>query len=67
MDDSPQVCKMVEKILLPYDVRVISITDLTKALPILIQKKPDIIFLDVIMPIIGGSEICSQLRRTSTF
>jgi chemotaxis family two-component system response regulator PixG len=33
----------------------------------LIQYKPDMIFLDLIMPIASGYEICTQLRRISAF
>jgi DNA-binding response OmpR family regulator len=45
--------------------RFISIQDSFKALPDLISNKPDIIFLDLGMPIVNGYEICSQIRRVS--
>ena len=38
-----------------------------QALPVLIENKPDLIFLDLIMPVANGYEICSQLRRNSLF
>jgi two-component system, chemotaxis family, response regulator PixG len=31
----------------------------------LIQNKPDLIFLDLIMPAINGYEICERIRKTS--
>ncbi|WP_414526816.1 response regulator [Nodularia chucula] len=65
IDDSPQVCETLEKIIVPNGVRFIKIQDSIQALPILIQHKPDLIFLDLVMPIANGYEICSQIRRVS--
>ncbi|MGH1396074.1 MAG: response regulator [Trichormus sp.] len=67
VDDSPQVCKMLEEIITSHGLRFIKIQDAVQALPILIQEKPDLIFLDLIMPVASGYEICAQLRRISTF
>ncbi|UKO99821.1 response regulator [Nostoc sp. UHCC 0870] len=67
VDDSPQVCKMMEEIITSHGLRFIKIQDAIQALPILIQEKPDLIFLDLIMPVASGYEICTQLRRISTF
>ncbi|MFM7407299.1 MAG: response regulator [Cuspidothrix sp.] len=67
VDDSPQVCKMLEDIMTSYGLRFVKIQDAVQALPIIIQEKPDLIFLDLIMPIASGYEICTQLRRISAF
>ncbi|MDM9581576.1 MULTISPECIES: response regulator [unclassified Nostoc] len=67
VDDSPQVCKMVEDIVTSNGLRFVKIQDAVQALPTLIQDKPDLIFLDLIMPVASGYEICTQLRRISTF
>ncbi|MBR8832645.1 MAG: response regulator [Stigonema ocellatum SAG 48.90 = DSM 106950] len=67
VDDSPQVCRMLEGIFTSNGLRLIKIEDAVQALPILIQHQPDLIFLDLIMPIVNGYEICSQLRRVSAF
>jgi chemotaxis family two-component system response regulator PixG len=67
VDDSPQVCKILEEIMTRYGLRFVKIQDAVQALPILIQEKPDLIFLDLIMPIASGYEICTQLRRISAF
>ncbi|BAY15116.1 response regulator receiver domain protein [Anabaenopsis circularis NIES-21] len=67
VDDSPQVCKMLEDIVTSHGLRFIKIQDPIQALPTLIQNKPDLIFLDLIMPVASGYEICTQLRRVSTF
>ncbi|AFZ55681.1 response regulator [Anabaena cylindrica FACHB-243] len=67
IDDSPQVCKILERIITANGMRFIGIQDAVKALPVLIESKPDLIFLDLIMPVINGYELCSQLRSTSLF
>ena len=67
IDDSPQVCQMMKKIILSRGLRFIGIADSIEALPILIKEKPSLIFLDLIMPVASGYEICAQLRRTSIF
>jgi len=67
IDDSPQICEMMKQIILSCGLRFIGITDSIEALPILIKEKPSLIFLDLIMPVASGYEICTQLRRTSIF
>lgn len=65
VDDSPQVGQLLQEILIPNGMRLINVQQPVQALPILIQHKPDLIFLDLIMPGINGYELCAQLRRTS--
>ena len=65
VDDSPHACKILEGIITANDLRFMSIQDPLQALPTLIQNKPDLIFLDLIMPVVNGYEICAQLRRSS--
>ncbi|NES25026.1 MAG: response regulator, partial [Symploca sp. SIO3E6] len=33
----------------------------------LLEHKPELIFLDLVMPIANGYEICAQIRRVSAF
>ncbi|MBW4616204.1 MAG: response regulator [Desmonostoc vinosum HA7617-LM4] len=67
VDDSLQVGNILEKIITSQGLRFIGIQDAVQALPILIQNKPDLIFLDLIMPVASGYEICTQLRRIPNF
>jgi two-component system, chemotaxis family, response regulator PixG len=67
VDDSPQVCSMLDAIITRNGMRFIGIQNPLQILPTLIERKPDIIFLDLIMPVASGYEICSQLRRVSAF
>lgn len=67
VDDSPLVCKMLEDIIVANGMRFVKVQDAVQALPVLIQEKPDLIFLDLIMPVASGYEICTQLRRIPAF
>lgn len=65
IDDSPQVCQILEQIITKQGYRCISIQESLKAVPSLIEAAPDFIFLDIGMPIVNGYEICTQVRRVS--
>ncbi|MBW4511040.1 MAG: response regulator [Scytonematopsis contorta HA4267-MV1] len=67
VDDSPQVGQMLEQIFAAHGIRFIKIQDAVQALPVLLEHKPDLIFLDLVMPVASGYEICAQLRRISVF
>lgn len=67
VDDSPLVCKTLEDIITSNGFRFTKVQDAIQALPVLIQEKPDLIFLDLIMPVASGYEICTQLRRIPAF
>lgn len=63
IDDSPTTIKILEKIMRHRGYNFIGISDPLQAIPTLIVSNPDIIFLDVAMPIINGYELCTQLHR----
>ena len=67
IDDSPAVCQQMCKIINSTGYRFISIRESIQALPVLLEQKPDLIFLDLVMPITNGYELCSQIRRVSQF
>lgn len=66
VDDSPQVTQTMEGILKENGYDCISINDPLRASATLLKAKPDLIFLDLIMPNTNGYEICTQLRRVSS-
>lgn len=65
IDDSVQICQIMEHIIIQAGYQYFSIQDPLKALPLILKRKPDLIFLDLVMPIVNGYEICSQIRRVS--
>ncbi|WP_309738203.1 MULTISPECIES: response regulator [unclassified Chamaesiphon] len=67
IDDSPFVCDRLEQIFLQEGYQFISVMDSLKAIPIVVGKKPDLIFLDLVMPNANGYEICSRLRKIGAF
>lgn len=67
VDDSPLVCKTMESLLTAAGYRFIGVEDGVRAFAMLLGNKPDLIFLDLVMPNTNGYEICSQLRKLPYF
>lgn len=65
IDDSPRDSQIMGQILTKAGYRYINLQDSVLALPMLLEHKPNLIFLDLVMPIANGYEICAQIRRTS--
>ncbi len=63
IDDSPLIAQALGKFITQQGYRFISIKDPMNALGMLLKNPPDLIFLDLIMPVINGYELCAQLRR----
>jgi len=67
VDDSPLVCNTMEKLLSASGYRSLVIDDGLRAIALLIARKPDVIFLDLVMPNTNGYEICAKLRKLQAF
>jgi two-component system, chemotaxis family, response regulator PixG len=67
VDDSYLERQTMERILTQAGYRFIGIEDAVQALPILLEQRPDMIFLDLVMPIANGYELCAQIRKISQF
>ena len=67
IDDSPAIGQAMETIITTAGYQFMSETDGLRAIPLLLSRKPDLIFLDLIMPNTNGYEICSQLRKLTYF
>jgi two-component system, chemotaxis family, response regulator PixG len=67
IDDSRYDSVAMSNILNQAGHRFINIRDSTQALPMLLEHKPDLIFLDLVMPVANGYEVCAQIRRVSAF
>jgi len=65
IDDSLQVCQTLGSIITSNGMRFVQIQDAIQALPSLIENKPDLIFLDLMMPVVNGYEVCAQIRRVN--
>ena len=67
VDDSPLICWTMEKVLTAAGYRFVGVNDALRALTILLARKPDLLFLDLVMPNTNGYEICGSLRKLSFF
>lgn len=64
IDGSISVCKNLELFLTKQGYRSYGVQDPLKIMTTLIKHKPDLIFLELLMPMANGYEICQQIRRT---
>lgn len=67
IDDSPRDSETMGQIVSRSGYQYVNLQDSVQALPALLERKPSLIFLDLVMPIANGYEICAQIRRTSLF
>lgn len=67
IDDSPVISKTLEAILKPLGYEVFSIVDPLQGFSQLLERKPELIFLDLLMPNTNGYEVCSFLRKSAVF
>ncbi|RMF28532.1 MAG: response regulator, partial [Cyanobacteria bacterium J083] len=63
IDDSAEVCRQMKQTLEDIGCTVNTVCDPIKALSTVLECKPNLIFLDLVMPVANGYEICSQIRR----
>ena len=67
IEDSRFDSLQMGQILAQTGYRFTNVQDPVQALPVLLEQKPSLIFLDLLMPITNGYEICAQIRRVSAF
>jgi len=67
IDDSPVVAQTLKNFLAPEGYQILSIQDSMRGIAQLAQHKPDLIFLDLIMPNANGYTVCKFLRSTPLF
>ncbi|MEO1446422.1 MAG: response regulator, partial [Cyanobacteria bacterium J06635_11] len=67
IEDSLFDSRIMSPIVERLGYRYINIQDPLQALPMLIEIKPELIFLDLIMPMANGFEVCAQIRRMTLF
>jgi hypothetical protein len=64
VDDDPDVVRLMESLLtlLPHPYRIVKAYDGEQALELMEETVPDIVFLDLLMPGLGGEETLERMR-----
>jgi CheY-like chemotaxis protein/anti-sigma regulatory factor (Ser/Thr protein kinase) len=65
VDDDPQVTDLVRQLLAGEPYEVLTAADGQEALEVMLEKRPDVILLDLLMPRMDGFALIEQLRRAS--
>lgn len=65
IDDSRQSCQLVGWFLEKAGYQFCYTTEPAEAIPLLMQRRPGLIFLDLVMPGVSGYELCTAIRRVS--
>lgn len=67
VDDSPTILKVIDLALADTSWQIYKAKDGLEALKLVKQIKPDLIVLDVMLPVYNGYQICSLLKKNPRF
>lgn len=62
VDDEPDVVSLIERALQSEGFEVLCAYDGISALDLAEVEKPDLVLLDIMMPLMSGYEVCEQLK-----
>ena len=66
VDDDPSSLELMEAILVPNGYEIITANDGSKAVAIMVEKKPDLILLDIMMPGLDGYSTLAKIKGNKT-
>lgn len=64
IDDSKMVRMIVTNTFQPYDCTIVGAADGAEGVEVALREKPDLIFLDITMPVLNGIETLTKIRQT---
>lgn len=67
VDDSKTILRTAEALLAEYDCWVTTAADGFEALPIIAAFKPDVIFVDIMMPRLDGYQTCALIKANRNY
>lgn len=62
IDDNALLCELVSDMLESSDIEITSTTDAREGLRLLMTEKPDLLLLDIDMPLVNGLDLLQQIR-----
>lgn len=62
VDDEPNIVQLVSMYLARENYQVLSAGDGQEALDVIRNQKPDLVVLDVMLPLVDGLDVCRRLR-----
>ena len=66
IDDDASSLELMEAMLVPNGYEIITANDGSKAVAIIIEKKPDLILLDIMMPGLDGYSTLAKIKGNKT-
>ncbi|GDY01619.1 hypothetical protein LBMAG49_09480 [Planctomycetota bacterium] len=63
VDDEPFICRSLTFVLRKANYHVLEARNGEEALLAIKQHKPDLVFMDVMMPKINGFQVCTQVKQ----
>ncbi len=63
IEDEPEAAELFGEMMRVNGFRVLKMFSSAPAIPMIIQEKPDIVILDIMMPDISGLEVLRYMRR----
>ncbi|WP_253450855.1 response regulator [Natronospira proteinivora] len=67
IDDSKTIRRTAETLLKKAGCEVLTAVDGFEALSIIAESRPDIIFVDIMMPRLDGYQTCALIKRNTSF
>lgn len=65
VDDEREILRALQKSLVAHGYQVLTASNGKAAINMIFQQHPDLVVLDLLMPEMGGLEVCRQVRATS--
>ena len=66
VDDYHSMRAMLKEYLLGYNLKVIEAENGLEGLELIRSKKPDMVFTDIVMPVMDGLELCQEIKSDPT-
>lgn len=67
IDDNKTVLRFVEHMLAPYHLNLSSYTSAQEGLDAVVEHRPKVVFVDLMMPEINGDEVIIKLSEAKVF